>query len=367
MKKIIKIFGIVFLCLLGAIIVIGIKSSLNPIAYDPPEESPLTGKTAPNQELSKSKLITLKNGFGPEDFVADAHGNVYTGVHDGNFKNGRIVKIGLDGNEEMIVRTGGWPSGLQMTKDGNILAADASGRILSINPQEKTMRVILTEVDGKRLGVPNDLDIGSDSIAYFSDSMSYDFSPVNIQKSIMEARPDGKVIRLDLTTGKAQVLKKDLYVPNGIALSPSEDFLLIVEMARYRILRHWLNGPKEGTTEVFIENLAGFPNGISPDNGGYWVGITLLRSAILDAIHQYPFVKKIAWAIPQNLQPVPRPYGLVLFVDKDGKIVKSLHDPSGNVAKNVSSVENINGKLYLGNDFTNKIAVFDLGNDGSSK
>ena len=44
------------------------------------------------------------------------------------------------------------------------------------------------------------------------------------------------------------------------------------------LLRYYLSGPKAGTMDVFVENLPGLPDNISPSaSGGYWVGFAIAR------------------------------------------------------------------------------------------
>lgn len=53
-----------------------------------------------------------------------------------------------------------------------------------------------------------------------------------------------------------------------------EDFVLVNETYRYRIVRYWLKGPKAGTHEVFIDNLPGFPDNISSNRKGtFWLAL----------------------------------------------------------------------------------------------
>ena len=57
-------------------------------------------------------------------------------------------------------------------------------------------------------------------------------------------------------------------------------------LKKYRILKYWLKGKKAGTSEIFLDNLAGFPNNISrKENGNFWVGFTTKRNDQLDDLH----------------------------------------------------------------------------------
>ena len=51
--------------------------------------------------------------------------------------------------------------------------------------------------------------------------------------------------------------------------------------------RYYLDGPSAGKTDVFVDNLPGAPDNISPSSsGGYWVGIAVVRSTLIDAFSE---------------------------------------------------------------------------------
>ena len=50
---------------------------------------------------------------------------------------------------------------------------------------------------------------------------------------------------------------------NGIVVEPGGESLLVAETGAYRIQRYWLKGDRAGQTEVFAENLPGFPDNIA--------------------------------------------------------------------------------------------------------
>lgn len=63
--------------------------------------------------------------------------------------------------------------------------------------------------------------------------------------------------------------------------------------------RYWLKGPKQGTSDIFIDNLPGPPDGISiaEDGQTYWVtiyskvGRLLMQSWQLYGLHMLPLVE----------------------------------------------------------------------------
>lgn len=53
-------------------------------------------------------------------------------------------------------------------------------------------------------------------------------------------------------------------------------------------------------------------------------------------------------------------YGLIIELDSQGKIIRSLHDPRASVISSVSEVEDVNGVLYLGSFQAPFIGKLDL-------
>lgn len=55
---------------------------------------------------------------------------------------------------------------------------------------------------------------------------------------VIELNHLGRLLSYDPDTGSVKVLLDGLYMPNGIVLSPGEDFLLLAETSIGRILRY---------------------------------------------------------------------------------------------------------------------------------
>lgn len=73
--------------------------------------------------------------------------------------------------------------------------------------------------------------------------------------------------------GEKMIFVGELGFANGVAFGPDEAYLLINETMRYRITRSWLSGEKSGQTDIFIENLPGFPDNLSYNDEGLFGNI----------------------------------------------------------------------------------------------
>jgi sugar lactone lactonase YvrE len=134
-----------------------------------------------------------------------------------------------------------------------------------------------------------------------------------------------------------------------VAVSPDGSFVLVNETTRYRVDRHWLSGPREGETEVLIDNLPGFPDGVSTGSDGrYWIALFSPRLSSLDSTLPKPWLRKLIYRLPQFLQPAPVRHGFVLAVDANGTVVNNLQDPDEESYSPITSAQEHDGMLYLG-------------------
>ena len=67
----------------------------------------------------------------------------------------------------------------------------------------------------------------------------------------------------------------------------------------------------------------------------------------VDFLLPHPLVRRILVRLPRRLQPGPRRYSFVLGLDRSGRVIHNLQDPSGGFAQ-ISSVERHGGDLYFG-------------------
>lgn len=355
MKKILfAIFGI-----LSVFIVIFLLQAapINPAPYTPPKSKKMTGVLAPNNLLQKAELLALGKINGPEEVTVDSHGRIYGGTQEG-----RIMRLLPDGKLDIFAETQGRPLGIQFDNSKNLIVCDSYKGLISINPQGK-IKTLATSANGVPFKFTDALDISNDGTIYFTDASSK-YGQNEYLYDLFESKPNGRFLSYDPAIGKVKVLLKNLYFANGVALSQQEDFVLINETYRYRIIRYWLKGSKAGTHEIFIDNLPGFPDNISSNKKGtFWLALFTVRNKTADKLHPYPFIKAQISKLPKALWPKPKPYGLVLALDEQGEIIQSLHDPTGKHLKEITSAREYGGYLYLGSLHNDRIGKYKLLNE----
>ncbi len=331
-------------------VVLWIPSPVEPNAWKPPTAPLLEGVLAVGEDdLARCTILAAEGVEGPEDVAVSSDGRIWAGTLDG-----RIVRFAPGSDEvETVAETGGRPLGLAWEGDGEggdgrLLVADAVGGLLAVNG-DGTLETLSRDAGGEPFGLADDLDVAPDGRVYFSDA-SRRWGLGNILFDLLEARPWGRLLRYDPATRRTEELLDDLYFANGVALAADGSFVLVNETYRYRVTRLWLTGERAGEREILIDNLPGFPDGISRGpRGTFWIALFTVRNPAMDRLHPHPFLKTRLAALPAGLWPKPVPYGLVLEIDASGRVLRSLHDSTGGHVSQVTSVEEVGGLLYLGN------------------
>ena len=328
---------------------------INPSAWTPPVAPSLTGQYQQNTRLAQVQKIFLGDGHKPEDVALDADGKIYAG-----FEDGRIMVLQPDGTQPRVfANTGGRPLGLVFDRAGNLIVVDAIKGLLSVNKSGE-VKVLAVEADGVKFGCLNDLDVGADGTIYFTEA-SNKFPMSQFANDLLEHQPNGRLLALDPQTQKPRTLLRDLYFANGVAVSPDQSFVLVAETGKYRVRRVWLKEPKLGQSDIFIDNLPGFPDGISSNGRDrFWLALAAPRQATLDRILPHPFLRKVVARLPKFLEPAPQRYSFVLGLDESGRVIENLQNGSPDCYAEISNVVEHNSTLYFGSIGEDTLGRFPL-------
>lgn len=316
---------------------------IDPADWDPPPVPALEGDYGENQILQGLELFDTPGARGPEDVAVAQDGSIYVGV-----EGGTILRYDADGSNPVVfAETGGRPLGLDFDIDGNLIVADAAKGLLSID-SSGAVTVLCTEADGVALGFADDVDVDSKNVAWFSDA-STKWDHHGVMNEVLESRANGRLVKYDIGTAECATVLGDLYFANGIAVSPDDTYVLVNETMRYRTKRVFVRGPRAGVVEMFIENLPGFPDGISTGaDGVYWLALYAPRNELLDKAGPKPWLRRLLHRIPAALQPKPRRHPFILGLDADGNVVRNLQDSEGGNFSQTTSAEQVGDMLYVG-------------------
>lgn len=343
-----------------------VPNIVQPQAWHAPKAPAAKGVLAPNEQLQQLIRIQLPNGeIGAESLAIDAQGNILMPTASGLLLRSHVDDLP---NSTFTVEadTQGRPLGIEFDKAGNLLMADA---ILGLTQYSKDKR--LSTLAGKHapvdFGFVDDLAIAQDGTIYFSDATHIawlrdkpDMALYAAQYEIIEHGGRGRLFAYSPSSGSVTELMSGLTFANGVALSKDEDFVLVNETGAYRVLRYWLKGENAGKSDVFADNLPGFPDNITtaPD-GGFWVALPNPRSGLVDKLSNWPRLRGLLARIPPQYAPRGKPKTHIIKLDENGNIIQSLQDSSAKLPHNTSVIEYAD-KLYLGSLNTPYIGIYPL-------
>ena len=160
-------------------------------------------------------------------------------------------------------------------RQGRLLTCEHDARRVTRTEYDGSITVIADSFEGKKLNSPNDVVCKSDGSIWFTDP------PFGIL-SFYEGHPDTSelpmnVYRWDPETKKLTVVAGEVKRPNGLAFSPDESKLYVVEAGvTPRVIRSFevVKGNKLGDGKTLITaEPDGTPDGLRVDvDGNLWVG-----------------------------------------------------------------------------------------------
>lgn len=318
--------------------------SIQPQAWEPPQApSRDEGPYARNDKLRAVQRLVDGGVSGPEAIVFDTAGRLYSGLEDG-----RVISMRDDGTDcRVLGNTGGRPLGLVLDADGGLLIADAKRGLLRLAPDGQ-FTTVSTFVDGVQLGFADDLAIDARGRVLLSDA-SWKFGYGEHVDDALEHGGRGRLLLVDPASGDGATLMANLQFANGVTLGPDGQYVLVNETTAYRIRRYWLAGEKAGTSDVFAENLPGFPDNLAFNGRDrFWVALYGPRDALLDTLAPHPQWRQILARLPKFLRPRPQPQGFILGLDLHGKLVEQYQYDGDGAFGPVTSVREHQGALYLG-------------------
>ncbi|XP_010033571.2 protein STRICTOSIDINE SYNTHASE-LIKE 6 [Eucalyptus grandis] len=296
--------------------------------------------------LGSAEMVGAGRVVGPEDVEHDpASGVIYVGCADGWVKR---IKVGGSAGYAAVedwVNTGGRPLGLALGRDGELIVCDAYKGLLNVS-KHGTVELLTDEAKGVKFKLTDAVAVATDGTIYFTDA-SYKYTVGEFIWDILEGRPYGRFLSYDPATKETKVLARDLYFPNGVALSPNQSFVIFCETVMRRCKRYYINGEQKGHIDTFIDGLPGYPDNIRYDGQGhYWIALASGTSVSWDLAFKYPFIRKAAVILERlNRRPAMEKNGGVFQVNSEGKPVAHYYDPQLSL---ITSGNKIGDYLYCG-------------------
>jgi sugar lactone lactonase YvrE len=292
--------------------------------------------------LDEVEVLRLPDGEGPEDVVVDGAGRIISGDADG-----RIWRWPADARAgvtpDLLAETGGRPLGIELDpRDGNLIVCDAYRGLLRLT-EDGTITDLTREAGGMRILLCNNASVARDGVVYFTDS-SNRFPVSHWRRDVLEHRPNGRVLAYDPATGRTDVIASGFHFPNGVALTPDESSLMLVETVSHQLVRLPLNGGEP----IVLADLPAYPDNMSSvGDGTYWIALASPRVPIAERLLPHPVLRRAAAMLPTGLQPQPLRYSLTALVDGDGRVLRTLHGPAGAYVM-ITGVRQHGSTLWLG-------------------
>ena len=251
----------------------------------------LAGQWSPSQRYPDPLIMTFDPRFKKYHLPLSSVEKLYTGTRWGEgpvyFGDARcLIWSDVPGNVMLKwdEESGHVSPFRKPSNNGNGNTRDRQGRLITC--EHLTRRVTRTEYDGsitvicdrfdgKRLNSPNDVVVKSDGSIWFTDPQFGILS--NYEGEIAESELPTNVYRIDPQSGKATVVMEGINQPNGLAFSPDESRLYIVESRSEprKILSFDVGaGDKLSNHKVLIDaGPNGTPDGFRVDiDGNLWCG-----------------------------------------------------------------------------------------------
>ena len=180
-----------------------------------------------------------------------------------------------------------YANGHTRDRQGRIVSCEHGGRRISRTEYDGTVTTVADSFQGKRLNSPNDLVVKSDGSIWFTDPTFGILGWYEGTKATPESPMN--VYRVD-ASGAIELAIEGINQPNGLAFSPDEKILYIVEsrsVPRKILAYDIVDGRKAVNGRVIIDAGPGTPDGFRVDvDGNLWCGWGM-GEAGLDGVHVF--------------------------------------------------------------------------------
>jgi gluconolactonase len=245
---------------------------------------PLAGTRYPDPRIEKLDKRFPKQGNAGIDRIATgfrwAEGPVY--FRDGGYlvwsdiPNNRMLRwLEEDGHVSVFRAHSNYSNGNTRDREGRLLTCEHDARRVTRTELDGRITVVMDSFNGKKLNAPNDIVVAADGAIWFTDP-GYGIDG-EYEGHADKFELGTNVYRVDPKTGRATVVVDDFTRPNGLAFSPDEKLLYIVDSgathggpAHIRVFDVVAN--KLRKSRVFADDFSpGFTDGMRVDvKGNVW-------------------------------------------------------------------------------------------------
>ncbi|MBV8888291.1 MAG: SMP-30/gluconolactonase/LRE family protein [Alphaproteobacteria bacterium] len=192
--------------------------------------------------------------------------------------NDRILKWEEEtGTVSLFRKPSEYANGNTRDRQGRLVTCEMGSQRLTRTEYDGTVTVLAERFDGKRLTGPNDVVVKSDGSIWFSDNGA------GIRGNYLgnkgEQELPFRVYRIDPQSGEIAIAVGDMERPNGLAFSPDETRLYVVDTPGGDKAVHVYDVTGDGSRvengQVFFNAMPGYADGIRVDvHGNVWCGFS---------------------------------------------------------------------------------------------
>ena len=193
--------------------------------------------------------------------------------------NNRMMRLLEDDGHLSVFRTPSLNSnGNTVDPQGRLVTCEHGGRRVTRTELDGTITVIADSYNGKKLNSPNDVVVATNGSIWFTDP-NYGIKGNYEGLQAQQEQEKHNVFRVDGQSGKISVVVDDFVQPNGIAFSPDEKKLYVIDSgitdggpAHIRVFDVDIDGGTVSNGRVFAEGFApGLTDGMRCDvDGNVW-------------------------------------------------------------------------------------------------
>ena len=183
-------------------------------------------------------------------------------------------------------------NGNTIDRQGRLITCEHSGRRVTRTELDGSITIIADKYNGKKLNSPNDVVVASDGSIWFTDP-AYGIGGYYEGVKAEQEQEKHNVYRVDPKSGDIKVVADDFVEPNGIAFSPDEKKLYVIDTgftdgpqnpSHIRVFDVDVAAGKLSNSKVFAEMpKPSITDGMRCDTAGRsgapWVGAIRTRTA----------------------------------------------------------------------------------------
>jgi gluconolactonase len=143
--------------------------------------------------------------------------------------NDRLMRFDETSNTVSVFRSpSGYSNGNTVDRQGRLITCEHGNRRVTRTEHDGSITVIASHHDGKRFNSPNDVVVKSDGSIWFTDpayGIESDYEGHKADSEIGACH----VYRVDPQSGSVSIVANDFVRPNGLAFSPDEKILYVVD------------------------------------------------------------------------------------------------------------------------------------------